>query len=107
VTDCRYGNECGEWLCSSGTNWSFRTPSTFRIGGGAVGCDTLAGNREQHCHYNVTRPLPRAAHHVKAPDGTGNAHAPPYASIPMVGGIAPLHVPLCAETRIAASEQLS
>jgi len=43
---------------------------------------------ERHCHHGVTLPSRRAARHVKAPDGTGNAHAPPYAAIPMPGGIA-------------------
>jgi len=47
-----------------------------------------ARSLEQHCHNNVTLPSPRAARHVKAPDGTGNGHAPPYATILMLGGIA-------------------
>jgi len=49
---------------------------------------------ERHCHHNVTLPSRRAARHVKAPDGTSNGHAPPYAAIPMPGGIPLLHVPL-------------
>jgi hypothetical protein len=47
-----------------------------------------ARSLEKHCHHNVTLPSPRAARHEKATSGTGNGHAPPYATIPMLGGIA-------------------
>ena len=43
---------------------------------------------ENHCHHGVMLPSPRAVRHVKATSGTGDGHAPPYATIPMLAGIA-------------------
>jgi len=47
-----------------------------------------ARSHQRQCHQCVTLPLPRAARHVKPTSGAGNGHAPPYATIPMLGGIA-------------------